>query len=973
MQFDFLRVLVFGLIWSCFAAVVSASPMGQSCDVVWDSPSADWRGSMPLGNGDIGLNVWVEPSGDLIFYISKTDAWDEIMRLVKVGRVRVQFSPKSLTPGYYSFQQALRLEDGMVTISGGPTGGQIRLRVWVDANHPVIRVEAEGDTPFTMKAALEVWRDRDRVLDDSEFWGAYAVPNAHGMGNPPEQFVTVVGDVVVDRRADQRLLWYHRNTRSIWREVLTMQGLGDLAATRKDPLLNQTFGGTIWGEGLVAATTSTLQSAQPAPLQSLSIALLTQQTDTPEQYLAALEQQAAALRTENIEAARAAHRAWWSAFWDRSWILVSKEEQRDAFSEVDLARNPLRFGINSELSGYNLFGDLARVRISKGALPPDQIAAAAAWRGESAPPAPGVIGDWIFDEPVEGVYPNRANPATPARLVGEGAPAERDGVRALRFAGKGYLEVAHDPSLMPGADCTLEAWVAPEAMQVGCQLIGNTFGGNPYGYLLGMTGAPGAWTQFGRWTLSGGTTEIGKWAHVATTIDLSANKQKLYLNGALVGETDLGLHSDVSRGYALQRFITACAGRGARPIKFNGTIFNMGPDGNGADFRMWGGPYWQQNTRLVYWPMAAAGDYEMLDPWFRMFLDTLPEAEARTRYFYDQGGAYFPEVMWWFGTLTHTDYGWKRPEHLTKEVVLSPATFRHFTGNTELLAIMLERYRHQPDPAFLRDQLIPLAQPILQFFEEQFPLDPATGLMKLHNAQGLETYYGQVNPANEVAGLQCVLDGLLELPDGAYAPELRSRWQAMRAAVPPLALCEHKGKPVIAISETLCQNQGYEIPELYPVFPFRRFGVGLPDLERARNTYANTAAGALHGWNQQGIMAAHLGLAAEARRHLVWRFAMSNPEMRFPAFWGPNYDWTPDQDHGAVGQKIFQSMLLQEVGQRILLFPAWPADWDVDFKLHAAQNTTISGKLRNGALSDLKVTPLEREADVEVILNQQFK
>ncbi len=31
--------------------------------------------SMPLGNGDIGLNVWVDPGGDLLFYISKTDAW----------------------------------------------------------------------------------------------------------------------------------------------------------------------------------------------------------------------------------------------------------------------------------------------------------------------------------------------------------------------------------------------------------------------------------------------------------------------------------------------------------------------------------------------------------------------------------------------------------------------------------------------------------------------------------------------------------------------------------------------------------------------------------------------------------------------------------------------------------------------------------------------------------------------------------
>jgi hypothetical protein len=46
-------------------------------NVVRDSPSANAHGSMPIGNGDVGINAWVEPSGDLVVYISKTDAWDE--------------------------------------------------------------------------------------------------------------------------------------------------------------------------------------------------------------------------------------------------------------------------------------------------------------------------------------------------------------------------------------------------------------------------------------------------------------------------------------------------------------------------------------------------------------------------------------------------------------------------------------------------------------------------------------------------------------------------------------------------------------------------------------------------------------------------------------------------------------------------------------------------------------------------------
>ncbi len=95
---------------------------------------------MPLGNGDIGLNVWVEKSGDLLFYIGKTDAWGDDVKgdrgLLKVGRVRVKLTPALATTD--NFRQTLVLREGAIEIQGGPT----TLRVWVDANKPVIRVEA---------------------------------------------------------------------------------------------------------------------------------------------------------------------------------------------------------------------------------------------------------------------------------------------------------------------------------------------------------------------------------------------------------------------------------------------------------------------------------------------------------------------------------------------------------------------------------------------------------------------------------------------------------------------------------------------------------------------------------------------------------------------------------------------------------------------------------------------------------------
>jgi alpha-L-fucosidase 2 len=46
--------------------------------------------------------------------------------------------------------------------------------------------------------------------------------------------------------------------------------------------------------------------------------------------------------------------------------------------------------------------------------------------------------------------------------------------------------------------------------------------------------------------------------------------------------------------------------------------------------------------------------------------------------------------------------------------------------------------------------------------------------------------------------------------------------------------------------------------------------------------------------------------------------------------------------------------------------PAWPKDWNASFKLHAPNNTVVEGRVENGKVTDLKVTPESRRKDVIV-------
>ncbi|MCU0917524.1 MAG: DUF5703 domain-containing protein, partial [Planctomycetes bacterium] len=161
--------------------VVSDPAAGvDAYNVVWDSPSIDHHGSMPLGNGDIGLNAWVTSEGDVRFFIGKTDAWDDNARLVKVGAVRVHLEPNPFADNP-PFRQTLSLRDGTLKIEAGTGERRTSVRVWVDANLPVIHVTAESEAARADGIADE------RCAPQSQSPGQAAGVNGHRTGHHPDR------------------------------------------------------------------------------------------------------------------------------------------------------------------------------------------------------------------------------------------------------------------------------------------------------------------------------------------------------------------------------------------------------------------------------------------------------------------------------------------------------------------------------------------------------------------------------------------------------------------------------------------------------------------------------------------------------------------------------------------------------------------------------------------------------------------
>lgn len=443
--------------------------------------------------------------------------------------------------------------------------------------------------------------------------------------------------------------------------------------------------------------------------------------------------------------------------------------------------------------------------------------------------------------------------------------------------------------------------------------------------------------------------------------------------------TDVGFQNEnsdafiVSRAYTLQRFIDAAAGRGAHPIKFNGSIFTVTPkEGTPAgdpDYRRWGPGYWWQNTRLPYLSMCAAGDFDLMQPLFKMYAEEVFEVcKKRTNRYFGFEGAYYPECMYFWGGQFAVDYGPKPWDEREDKLQDSRYHKWEWVSGLELVFMMLDYYDYTQDKAFLTQKIIPVANDVVRFFDNFYKTNE-NGQLVMYPSQALETWWDCTNPMSELAGLHGVLKRLLGLSGDLTNTSDRQFWLAMQNKLPEIPLMDTPSGKALAPAERFEQKSNVENAELYAVFPFRLFGVGNPNLEWGVNALEHRWDKGNFGWRQDDLFMAYLGLTEQVKENLVGRARNYDKNSRFPAFWGPNYDWTPDQDHGGVLMKTFQSMLMQvdPYSDKIYLCPAWPKDWSAEFKLHAPQNTTVEGKLQDGKLIELKVIPESRKRDVKIL------
>lgn len=452
--------------------------------------------------------------------------------------------------------------------------------------------------------------------------------------------------------------------------------------------------------------------------------------------------------------------------------------------------------------------------------------------------------------------------------------------------------------------------------------------------------------------------------------------QRSYINTMDNGESAT-VNFQLVRNYNLFRYMLGCNSHGQWPTKFNGGLFTFDPEYVNSeaeyhlspDFRNWGGGvHTAQNQRLVYWPMLKNGDYDLLLPQLDFYLNIYKNAEERSRLYWNHEGACLTEQIENYGLPCYPEYGTKRP--LSFDPGMERNAWLEYEWDTCLEFCMMALEAHRYNGMDITKYL-PMIRSCLTFFDEHYQylanqrgakkLD-ANGHLVLYPGSGGETYKGAYNSTSTIAALRTVAEALM-----AYAKEqgdstLLNVQRSLLSRLPAITIRNGMIQPALHYERV----QNTESTQLYPVFPWRMYGVGRPDLDIARNTYQNDTLAVKFrshiGWKQDAIWAACLGMTDEAKRLLTMKLA-DGPH-RFPAFWGPGFDWTPDHNWGGSGMIAMQEMLMQEADGKIYVFPAWPKEWDVRFKLHASGNTTVEAEMRNGQVVQVMVTPQERQHDV---------
>jgi hypothetical protein len=316
-------------------------------DVTFTTPSSDVRGSMPLGNGRMGANIWVEPDGHMYFLMSHVDAVDEDGHLLKTGLVEVEFDDGINISTVFS--QTYHVNNGTISVQLGPT---LSAQLWVDIECDALHVEVRSSQSANITSKVHVWRNATTPDADASSF----------CQNTPAHFYPDIAGVTTT--APPAAFVYHWNNVSSARRMpidLQAQNMPSEVGKLPDHSANKCFGLTLSGSDLRDSSSSSPRTSpyvlrgHASPAFSLLVTSTLVEARSGSHCLDTLMQE----RERCSKKQQAETADWWRRDWQQSYIDIggangfSLSQMNALYRQTFLMMANTSYGI--KFNGYGIF------------------------------------------------------------------------------------------------------------------------------------------------------------------------------------------------------------------------------------------------------------------------------------------------------------------------------------------------------------------------------------------------------------------------------------------------------------------------------------------------------------------------------------------------------------------------------------------------------------------------------------------
>jgi hypothetical protein len=378
------------------------------------------------------------------------------------------------------------------------------------------------------------------------------------------------------------------------------------------------------------------------------------------------------------------------------------------------------------------------------------------------------------------------------------------------------------------------------------------------------------------------------------------------------------------------------------------------------------------NSWQAFWPLPAANHSELADPWISYLNDMIPRFRFLARETYNCEGIFCP-----ISSFLHEPDPALSKSTNKRQMSMNPWGLT--IGSTAMnVQNAWQMHLCSPDSQYLRTKIYPIIRESALFYASFMEKCNRDENGKIRLGPSYSPEHGEVGIYNcpfDIAYIRYTFDALIQASSELNVDQdLAARCREFSSLLPgyPTAMDE-SGKTVV-VDWAGC---GYNVVKVHnitvpasPVFPCDQVTWFSPEAEK--DLFRRTIAVTRHNFNNSNVIfniaKARLSMPEAVTEAKKWFLSRELPNGLF--------EWQGHQHGTYMGEMIgiaglINEFLLQSVGNKIRLFPCWPAGEDARFTgLRAQGGFVVSAEFRDGRVS---LATIESGAGKELSLLSPWK